>query len=91
MVFSDMDKECIRACHAHLMAVQSKRELTTEEAADLETILVGDEADKITLARTYAQDKELPMVEGEIAGLSMGSPDLAPLQTKQSELEGYLA
>jgi hypothetical protein len=91
MAFSDMDKDCIRACHAHLMGLKSKRDLTAQEEADLDTILVGDEAAKIALAQTYAQDVELPMVQGEIAGLSLGAENLGTLQAKETDLQTYLA
>lgn len=91
MAFSDMDKECLRNCHAYFVAEQAKRELTAQEAADLDTILVGDEADKITVAQWYAENVELPTLQGEIDGSSERSPNLGMWQTKKTDFDAYVA
>jgi hypothetical protein len=91
MAFSDIDKECLRDYHTYLMGLQRKRPLTTEEAADLDTILLGGEADKIAVAKKFAENIALTHVRSEIAGSSIRSPDLRALQIKEAELEEYLA
>jgi len=87
MAFTNTDKECLRNYVSHLFRVSKTRKLTDEEAGHLETITVGDEADKVVVAKWYAEHIVLSEVQAHLATLDATK---TALETEETELQSYL-
>lgn len=89
MAFSDTDKDCLVACHEYLLRKKKKKNVL--DAADqqrLDDIVTGTEAEKIVVAKWYAENVALPAVQAELAQIDAHK---TALQTKESDLQAYTA
>jgi hypothetical protein len=86
MAFTNMEKDCLRECHA-LLSRKPSSTLTDAERADLDTIVTGDEAEKRLVVKAFIETHAKPNVENILADIDA---DKAALQARQSEFQAWL-
>ena len=89
MAFTDTDKDCLLGYHSHLRAKALRGpRLEGTDAADLETIVTGTEAEKVVLAKWFAANVTLIGVQERLANIDA---EKTALQAEETALLAYIA
>jgi len=88
MAFTPTDTDCLEKAHAYFLRREKQGRLTADEENHLATIITGDEAEKVLVAKWYAENVALIQI---VARLGAIDSEKTGLLDDEATLEAYIA
>ena len=88
MAFTATDTDCLTAAHDYFLKRKQSGRIDATEEAHLDTIVTGDEAAKILVAKWYAEDHALVTINARLAVIDGEKTDL---EAEKVTLDAYIA
>ncbi len=88
MAFTSIDIDCLDKAHEYLLKRKTTGRIDATEQTHLDTIVKGDEAAKILVAKWYAENHALVRIDARLAVIDA---EKTALESDKITLDSYIA